>query len=152
MTAEAITTRPPSPAEAGRLGLAPGMALLRIVRLARSPVGRPLEINDARISGDEFEIRYPLSRDPSAQRRTAGDLLKDVRVGRPPVRQRAGPGARGSASFPRAGFGRRSGGVRQSAYGLGAVGCRGFVRRRPVGRVTSVGSCERMPSMSSCRP
>jgi hypothetical protein len=56
--------------EAGRLGLAPGVALLRIVRLARSPAGRPLEINDTRMSGDEFEICYPLSRDPSALRRT----------------------------------------------------------------------------------
>lgn len=67
---EAITTRPPSPAEVTRLGLAPGAALLRIVRLASSPAGRPLEVNDTRMSGDEFEIRYPLSRDPSAQRRT----------------------------------------------------------------------------------
>jgi GntR family transcriptional regulator len=64
---EAITTRPPSPAEASRLGLAPGVALLRIVRLASSPGGRALEINDTRMSGEEFEIRYPLSRDPSAQ-------------------------------------------------------------------------------------
>jgi DNA-binding GntR family transcriptional regulator len=63
---EAITTRPPSPAEASRLRLAPGVALLRIVRLAASPAGRPLEVNDTRMSGEEFEIRYPLSRDPSA--------------------------------------------------------------------------------------
>jgi GntR family transcriptional regulator len=67
---EAITTRPPSPAEASRLGLAPGVALLRIVRLASSPAGRPLEINDTRMSGDEFEISYPLSRDASALRQT----------------------------------------------------------------------------------
>ena len=67
---EAITTRPPSPAEADRLELAPGVALLRIVRLASGPAGRPLEINDTRMSGDEFEICYPLSRDASAQRRT----------------------------------------------------------------------------------
>jgi DNA-binding GntR family transcriptional regulator len=67
---EAITTRPPSPAEASRLGLAPGVALLRIVRLASSPAGRALEVNDTRMSGDEFEICYPLSRDPSAQRGT----------------------------------------------------------------------------------
>jgi GntR family transcriptional regulator len=67
---EAITTRPPSLAEASRLGLAPGAALLRIVRLASSPAGRPVEINDTRMSGDEFEICYPLSRDPSALPRT----------------------------------------------------------------------------------
>jgi DNA-binding GntR family transcriptional regulator len=60
---EAITTRPPSPAEGARLGLAPGVALLRIVRLASSPAGRPLEVNDTRMSGDEFEISYALSRD-----------------------------------------------------------------------------------------
>ena len=63
---EAITTRPPSPAEASRLGLAPGVALLRIVRLATSPGGRPLEVNDTRMNGDEFEISYLLGRDASA--------------------------------------------------------------------------------------
>jgi DNA-binding GntR family transcriptional regulator len=63
---EAISSRPPSPAEASRLRLAPGVALLRIVRLASSPAGRPLEVNDTRMSGDEFEISYPLSRDSSA--------------------------------------------------------------------------------------
>jgi len=30
------------------------------------PAGRPLEVNDTRMSGDEFEISYPLSRDASA--------------------------------------------------------------------------------------
>ena len=63
---EAITTRPPSPAEASRLKLAPGVSLLRIVRLASSPAGRPLEVNDTRMSGDEFEVSYPLSRESSA--------------------------------------------------------------------------------------
>ena len=63
---EAITTRPPSPAEASKLRLAPGVSLLRIVRLASGPAGRPLEVNDTRMSGDEFEISYPLSRDASA--------------------------------------------------------------------------------------
>jgi GntR family transcriptional regulator len=63
---EAITSRPPSPSEASRLLLAPGVALLRIVRLASSPDGRPLEVNDTRMSGDEFEISYTLSRDSSA--------------------------------------------------------------------------------------
>lgn len=64
--AEAITTRPPTPAEASSLRLASGVALLRIVRLASSPAGRPLEVNDTRMSGDEFEVSYPLSRDASA--------------------------------------------------------------------------------------
>ena len=55
---EAITTRPPSPTEPSTLGLAPGVALLRIVRLASSPADRALEVNDTRMSGDEFEISY----------------------------------------------------------------------------------------------
>lgn len=63
---EAITTRPPTPAEADRLRLATGVSLLRIVRLASSPADRPLEVNDTRMSGDEFEITYPLSRHASA--------------------------------------------------------------------------------------
>jgi DNA-binding GntR family transcriptional regulator len=67
---EAITARSPSPAEASKLRLAPGVALLRIVRLASSPAGRPLEVNDTRMSGDEFEISYPLSRDASASQQT----------------------------------------------------------------------------------
>jgi DNA-binding GntR family transcriptional regulator len=60
--------------EASRLGLAPGAALLRIRRLASSPADRPtdrpLEVNDTRMSGDEFEISYPFSRDASALRQT----------------------------------------------------------------------------------
>ena len=65
---EAITARPPSRTEASRLGLAPGVALMRIVRLASSPDGRPLEVNDTRMSGDEFEVSYPLTRDATALR------------------------------------------------------------------------------------
>lgn len=65
---EAVSARPPSPAEAKKLALATGAALLRIVRLASSPAGRPLEVNDTRMSGDEFEIGYPLSRHESALR------------------------------------------------------------------------------------
>lgn len=65
---EAVTARPPSLAEASRLGLAPGVALMRIVRLASSPAGRPLEVNDTRMSGDEFEISYSLTRHASALR------------------------------------------------------------------------------------
>ena len=69
---EAITTRPPSPAEVSRLGLGPGVALLRIVRLASSPAGRPLEVNDTRMSGEEFEVSYPLDRDASASQSSGG--------------------------------------------------------------------------------
>jgi DNA-binding GntR family transcriptional regulator len=66
---ETITTRPPTMAEAKRLRLATGVALLRIVRVANSPAGRALEVNDTRMSGDDFEISYPLSRHPSAMPR-----------------------------------------------------------------------------------
>lgn len=67
--AEAITARPPSHgSQQTRAGT--GAALLRIRRLASSPADRPLEVNDTRMSGDEFEISYPFSRDASALRQT----------------------------------------------------------------------------------
>jgi GntR family transcriptional regulator len=65
---EAITTRPPTMAEARALKMKAGVSLLRIVRLASSPAGRSLEANDTRMNGDEFEIAYPLTRDESARR------------------------------------------------------------------------------------
>jgi DNA-binding GntR family transcriptional regulator len=64
---EAITTRPPTMAEARRLKMTAGVALLRIVRLATSPTGRALEVNDTRMNGERFEISYPLSRYPPAE-------------------------------------------------------------------------------------
>lgn len=63
---EAITTRPPTMTEARQLKLASGVALLRIIRVAKSPAGRGLEVNDTRMSGDEFEVSYHLSRHVSA--------------------------------------------------------------------------------------
>ena len=63
---ESITTRPPTMTEARRLRMTAGIALLHIIRLATSPAGRPLEVNDTRMNGDEFEISYPLRRHPSA--------------------------------------------------------------------------------------
>ena len=36
--------------------LASGVPLLRILRLAASPAGRPLEVNDTRVSAEEWEI------------------------------------------------------------------------------------------------
>jgi hypothetical protein len=36
--------------------------------LASSLAGRPLEVNDTRMSGDEFEISYSLTRHSSALR------------------------------------------------------------------------------------
>ncbi len=64
---EAISTRPPTMAEARKLAITAGVALLRIVRVATDPAGRPLEVNDTRMSGDDFEIRYSLSRHASAR-------------------------------------------------------------------------------------
>jgi len=63
---ETITTRPPTMSESKVLRLPAGVALLRIVRIASSPAGRGLEVNDTRMSGDEFEISYRLNRHASA--------------------------------------------------------------------------------------
>lgn len=63
---ETITTRPPTMSETKALRLPPGVALLRIVRIASSPAGRGLEVNDTRMSGDEFQISYRLNRHASA--------------------------------------------------------------------------------------
>lgn len=65
--AEAITSRMPGPAEARLLQLPPGVPLLRIVRLAASPSGQPLEVNDTRFNAEDWEISYPISRHRSAR-------------------------------------------------------------------------------------
>ena len=64
---EAITSRMPGPVEARLLRLPPGVPLLRIVRLAASPSGQPLEVNDTRVNAEEWEISYPISRHASAR-------------------------------------------------------------------------------------
>jgi DNA-binding GntR family transcriptional regulator len=64
---EAITSRMPDPVEASLLRLPPGAPLLRIVRLAVSPSGQPLEVNDTRVNAEEWEISYPISRHASAR-------------------------------------------------------------------------------------
>lgn len=60
---EAITARMPTPEEAELLDLPPGVPVLRIVRLATSPEGQPLEVNDTRLDADRFEIGYSLTRE-----------------------------------------------------------------------------------------
>jgi len=65
--AEAISARMPSPDETAQLRLPAGIPLLRIVRLAESPAGRPLEVNDTRLDAELFEIGYPIIRDKSAR-------------------------------------------------------------------------------------
>jgi DNA-binding GntR family transcriptional regulator len=64
---EAITARMPDPAEARALRLPPGVPLLRIIRLAASPAGRPLEVNDTRLNAEQFEVGYPITRHPTAR-------------------------------------------------------------------------------------
>ena len=64
---EAISTRMPSPSEAKALRLPSGVPLLRVIRLARSPSKRPLEVNDTRMDGDRWEIGYPITRHASAK-------------------------------------------------------------------------------------
>jgi GntR family transcriptional regulator len=64
---EAITARMPGPDEARALGLPPGVPLLRIIRLAASPAGRPLEVNDTRLNAEQFEVGYPITRHPTAR-------------------------------------------------------------------------------------
>jgi GntR family transcriptional regulator len=41
--------------------------LLRIIRLAASPAGRPLEVNDTRLNAEQFEVGYPITRHPTAR-------------------------------------------------------------------------------------
>ena len=57
----------PGPAGARMVRLASGIPLLRILRLAASPAGRPLEVNDTRVSAEEWEIGYPVTRHASAR-------------------------------------------------------------------------------------
>ncbi|MFD7894353.1 GntR family transcriptional regulator [Streptomyces sp. NPDC059743] len=64
---ETVNSRMPTPTETARLGLPKGVPLLRIVRTTSSPDGRGLEVNDTRMSSDEFEIGYPVTRHPSAE-------------------------------------------------------------------------------------
>lgn len=66
---EAITARAPGTEEALLLKLPPGVPLLRIVRLAASSAGRPLEVNDTRVNAEEWEIGYPITRHRSARPR-----------------------------------------------------------------------------------
>src|SRR6202522_3138180 len=54
-----------------RCGARERPGLFGILMVTASPAGRPLEINDTRMNGDEFEISYPLSRDASALRHTS---------------------------------------------------------------------------------
>ncbi|MGC5365645.1 GntR family transcriptional regulator [Streptomyces sp. DT24] len=64
---EAVSARMPTPAESERLRLPRGVPLLRILRTTTGPDGTVLEINDTRMSAENFEIGYSLTRHTSAQ-------------------------------------------------------------------------------------
>jgi DNA-binding GntR family transcriptional regulator len=64
---EAISARMPTPTEARLMRLPAGVPVLRIVRLATSPSGRPLEVNETRLNAEEWEVGYPIAREVSAQ-------------------------------------------------------------------------------------
>ncbi|OCC07752.1 UTRA domain-containing protein [Streptomyces sp. PTY087I2] len=58
----------PTPTESNRLHLPRGVPLLLITRTTAGPDGTIVEINDTQMSADTFDIGYPLTRRPSAQR------------------------------------------------------------------------------------
>lgn len=60
---EDITARMPTPAEVSVLGLAPGVPVLDLVRVARDLDGRALEVCQTVMAGDSFVLSYEL---PSA--------------------------------------------------------------------------------------
>jgi GntR family transcriptional regulator len=64
---EAVSAKMPTPDEAGRLRLAKGVPLLRIIRTTTSPDGRVLEVNDTRMSSEAFEVGYSITRHRTAQ-------------------------------------------------------------------------------------
>ncbi|MFJ4633592.1 GntR family transcriptional regulator [Streptomyces sp. NPDC088847] len=66
---EGVSARMPSPEEAEALNLPAdvGVPLLRVVRVTESPNGEVLEVNDTRMSAEEFEIGYSIRRHTSAR-------------------------------------------------------------------------------------
>ncbi|MFG2960823.1 GntR family transcriptional regulator [Streptomyces sp. NPDC048291] len=64
---ETVGSRMPTPTEAERLHLAKGVPLLRIVRTTTGPDGTVVEVNDTRMSADDFEVGYSVTRHSSAR-------------------------------------------------------------------------------------
>ncbi|MFD8263696.1 GntR family transcriptional regulator [Streptomyces griseoluteus] len=66
---EGVSARMPSPEEAEALGLLAdvGVPLLRVVRVTTSSTGEVVELNDTRMSAEEFEIGYSIRRHASAR-------------------------------------------------------------------------------------
>lgn len=66
---EGVSARMPSPEEAEALNLPAdvGVPLLRVVRVTTSSNGEVVELNDTRMSAEEFEIGYSIRRHVSAR-------------------------------------------------------------------------------------
>ncbi|MFF1511880.1 GntR family transcriptional regulator [Streptomyces sp. NPDC058326] len=66
---EGVSARMPSPEEAEALNLPAdvGVPLLRVVRVTAGPDGTVVELNDTRMSAEEFEIGYSIRRHASAR-------------------------------------------------------------------------------------
>lgn len=59
---EAVSARMPTPVEARALGMSTRQPVLRVVRLASAADGRPVEVNDCRMSSGRYEVAYALER------------------------------------------------------------------------------------------
>lgn len=59
---EAVSARMPTAAEARALGMSTRQPVLRVVRLTTDRGGRPVEVNDCRMSSARYEVAYPLDR------------------------------------------------------------------------------------------
>lgn len=72
---EGVSARMPSPEEAEALNLPAdvGVPLLRVVRVTASPTGEVVEVNDTRMSAEEFEIGYSIRRHTTARRPDADE-------------------------------------------------------------------------------
>ncbi|WP_432747403.1 GntR family transcriptional regulator [Streptomyces sp. JH002] len=67
---EEITAATPSPSDATALLLPPGVPLLRVIRTSKIQVeGNTViaEVNDIRMSGELFSVKYPMSRQGAAK-------------------------------------------------------------------------------------
>lgn len=80
---EEVTAATPSPREAEALLLPPGVPMLRILRIAslgRGKKARVVEVQDIRMSGELFSVRYPLQRRGAARwpvEPASGDYYKN---------------------------------------------------------------------------
>ena len=67
---EEVTAATPNPAEVKALVLPPGVPMLRVLRVAilrRGKAARVVEVQDIRMSGELFSVRYPIQRRGAAK-------------------------------------------------------------------------------------